>query len=156
MATRYIQGNDKVQGSTDGVAPAAGYVGEQFFAKINNASITAAAGVRGLTTLTITTTGYYTITAQFSGTFSSAPGGTACILSTNSATSNLFPEHSKVVQEYTDTTALPTGTTNGIKGSITGIVAPLAAGTVLYLNVYTATSLSISGVYAWIAAVRIA
>lgn len=28
MATRYIQGNDKVQGSTDGVAPAAGYVGE--------------------------------------------------------------------------------------------------------------------------------
>lgn len=28
MATRYIQGNNEIQGSNDGVAPAAGYVGE--------------------------------------------------------------------------------------------------------------------------------
>lgn len=31
MATRYIQGNNEVQGSSDGVAPAAGYVGEVKF-----------------------------------------------------------------------------------------------------------------------------
>ena len=143
-------------GSTAGTAIAAGYIGELLFNQNTSVTATAAAGVRGLLTLTIPSAGVYSISTYYRLGYSGAPGVNSIILGTTGPTSAGFSQISpRLTSGYTDKEATSVGATAST-GELPNIVVTFSGAATLYLNVYTQNSVSVSGGNCFISAVRIA
>lgn len=144
---------DDIVGQTS--APRAGCIGERVSSQSATATAASSNAIRGIATLSIPTAGNWQIRATLVTPWGGASNGASIILSTTSASSSAFAEHGLAGNAGYSDIPMASGQGNTTIGMIPGVVALFSGAATIYLNVYSASTVSASGVIYAIEAVRI-
>ena len=145
-----------IVGDTSGSVVPTGMLGERIFSQASGISVAASNTIRGLGTLSFQA-GTWMIFCSSSLTWSGDPNGSSLILSTTSATSNVFTQLGMTAANVNDVSmSTSSNPANTRFGSINGIVATFTSQTTVFVNIYSFNSVSSSNASYSIWAVRIA
>lgn len=145
-----------IVGDTSGSVVPTGMLGERIFSQASGISVVASNTIRGLGTLSFQA-GTWMIFCSSSLTWSGDPNGSSLILSTTSATSNVFTQLGMTATNVNDVSmSTSSNPANTRFGSINGIVATFTSQTTVFVNIYSFNSVSSSNASYSIWAVRIA